>query len=200
MQNFDPRVDAYIARSAEFARPILAHLRAIVHEACPNATETIKWGMPFFLYEGILCHMASFKHHCAFGFWKAPGTPADDKRDEAMGQFGRIERLADLPPKRTMIGYVKKVVALKSTAAPAPKRAAKKSTALAIPPALEAALARNRKARASFDAFSPSQRRDYAEWIAEAKREETRDRRVATAIEDIAAGRPRHWQYATPRT
>lgn len=197
MPTTDPRIDAYITNAAPFARPILAHLRVLVHGTCPEVEETIKWSMPFFQYRGLLCHMAAFKQHCAFGFWK--GKQVIDEADEAaMGQFGRIEKLADLPPKKVIVGYLKKAMALNETGVPAATRAKKAAKPeAAIPDDLAAALAskKHAKARKAFDAFSPSHRREYIEWITEAKREDTRAKRLATTLEWLAEGKSRNWKY-----
>jgi uncharacterized protein YdeI (YjbR/CyaY-like superfamily) len=194
----DPRIDAYIARSADFARPILTHLRELVHEACPEVEETIKWGFPHFVYRsGILCSMASFKEHCAFGFWKGAQV-VDGGVDGAMGQFGRISSISDLPSNRILTGYIRKAMQLseagvKSPTRTKPKAAARK--AVAVPDDLVRALRKNARARATFEGFSPSNQREYIEWIVEAKREETRQRRLETAIEWLAEGKPRNWKY-----
>lgn len=200
MPTTDKRIDAYIARSADFAKPILSHLRAVVHEACPDVEETMKWSFPHFMYGGgILCSMASFKEHCAFGFWK--GSLIIDQEGEAaeraMGQFGRIGSVKDLPSKRVLASYVKKAMALNDAGVKRPRSA---SDAAPKPPAelpddLAAALAKQKKARAAFDAFPPSHRREYIEWIVEAKRDETRARRIAQAVEWIAEGKSRNWKY-----
>jgi uncharacterized protein YdeI (YjbR/CyaY-like superfamily) len=197
----DPRIDAYIAKSADFAKPILTHLRAIVHGACPDVEETMKWSTPHFSYKGMMAGMAAFKQHCVFGFWKGSliveSAGADDSR-EGMGQFGRITTIADLPSKSVIAGYVKKAMKLNEDGVRSPTRMkakAKTPKPVVVPEVLEAALAKNRKARATFDAFSPSHKREYAEWIAEAKGEETRTRRVKTAIEWMAEGKPRNWKY-----
>lgn len=201
----DPRVDAYIEKSADFAKPILDHLRAVVHEACPEATETLKWSFPHFEYKGILCSMSAFKGHCAFGFWSGAEVLGGDVREGAMGQFGRITSLKDLPPKKTLVRYVKKAAALKDAGVkPAwtKARAARvKSTEVVVPEELAAALAlkKNRKAKGVFDAFPPSHKREYCEWIAEAKRPETRARRTAQAVEWIAEGKGRNWKYTGSR-
>ncbi len=191
----DTRVDAYIERAAPFAQPLLAQLRATVHAGCPDAVETIKWDMPFFMHRGrILANMAAFKQHCALRFWNGREAAERGQDDQAMGQFGRIASLADLPPKRALIAIVKQAVALIDTGAatpPAPKRAAPKP-ALEMPTELGDALARNAVARTVFDAFSPGQRREYIEWIVEAKRAETRAKRLATTLEWLADGKPRH--------
>ncbi|HEY1251603.1 MAG TPA: YdeI/OmpD-associated family protein [Thermoanaerobaculia bacterium] len=188
----DPRIDAYIAKSADFAKPILKKLRAVVHEGCPDAVETIKWGSPSFEHHGMLCGMAAFKAHCAFGFWnralKIPG------KGGAMGQFGSLRSVADLPSDAVLVGYVKEAARLNETGQKVgPLRKAKKP--LAVPKALTAALAKKPKAKSHFAAFSPSQKREYSEWILEAKTDATRDRRLATAIEWIGEGKPRMWKY-----
>lgn len=195
----DPRVDAYIARSAEFARPILGHLRRVVHEAAPTVVETIKWGMPHFDHNGMLCGMAAFKAHVTFGFWKGSLVVAakHDKGGEAMGSFGRITRLGDLPSATTLKAYVRKAVALNDAGvkarplkrAPAPKRAPR------TPPALAGALRKAPRAHATWERLSPSHRREYIEWVTEAKGPETRARRLATTVEWLAEGKSRNWKY-----
>jgi uncharacterized protein YdeI (YjbR/CyaY-like superfamily) len=188
----DPRIDAYIARSAKFAQPILKHLRALVHAGCPDVVETIKWSMPHFDYKGVLCGMAAFKEHCAFGFWnralKIPG------KGGAMGQFGSIKSLSDLPGDKVVIGYVREAARLNETGKKVgPIRRKKKP--LPVPPELRAALKKNPAALAHFESFSPSHRREYNEWICEAKRDETRKKRIETAVSWIADGKPRNWKY-----
>jgi uncharacterized protein YdeI (YjbR/CyaY-like superfamily) len=192
----DPRVDAYIAKQAEFARPILTHLREVVHGACPKVEEDIKWGAPFFMYHGTMCQMAAFKQHVAFGFWKdalVVGRSSGDD-DRAAGQFGRITSVKDLPSKTELTRYIKKAMQINEEGITVQK-AKKARPALPVPPELSAALAKNKKARAAFEAFPPSHKRDYSEWIGEAKREETKAARVAQAVEWIAEGKPRHWKY-----
>jgi uncharacterized protein YdeI (YjbR/CyaY-like superfamily) len=193
----DPRVDAYIARSAEFARPVLTHLREVVHAACPAVEETLKWSMPSFTYKGLLCGMAAFKAHCTFGFWKGALIVDRDGRrvDDAMGQFGRIAAVSDLPPTRVLARYVKKAMRLNDEGVQPARARPGSRKPLPVPGDLKAALARHRKARAAFLGFSPSQRREYIEWITEAKGEDTRRRRLGTAIEWMAEGKPRNWKY-----
>lgn len=192
----DPRIDAYIARKPEFARPILKHLRAVVHSACPDVEETLKWGMPAFTYHGLLCNMAAFKQHAAFGFWKSKLLieQSGASAKEAMGNFGRLTTVSDLPPKATLARYVKKAMALNAEGVTV-KRAPSKRAALPMPKAFAAALAKNKKAKATFDAFPPGKRRDYIEWVSEAKGEDTRARRIATSVEWLAAGKARNWKY-----
>jgi uncharacterized protein YdeI (YjbR/CyaY-like superfamily) len=195
----DPKVDAYIDKAEEFAKPILRHIRDVVHEAAPEIEEAIKWGFPNFVRNGIVCHMASFKAHCSFGFWKAELlVPDAASRDEAMGQFGRITSLADLPARGELIRLVREAVRLNESDVKAPARKQKREE-LAEPEAFRAALDRSPEARSAFDAMPPSHRREYIEWIAEAKREATRDRRIATALEWIGEGKPRNWKYMKGR-
>ena len=197
MGSRDPRVDAYIERSAAFARPILTHIRTVVHGACPEVEETLKWSMPAFMYHGILCGMAAFKQHCTFGFWKgslildAKGRRAD----EAMGQFGRITQLSDLPSKRALTGYVRQAMRLNEEGTAVKRPLKRPKPPLRVPIELKRALEKNRKARETFEGFPTSNKRDYAEWIAEAKGAETRQRRLAQAIEWMAQGKPRNWKY-----
>jgi uncharacterized protein YdeI (YjbR/CyaY-like superfamily) len=196
MATLDPRIDAYIENSAEFARPILLHLREAIHAACPDVEETMKWGRPHFMYHGMLCGIAAFKQHCVFGFWKHELVVGDAADDAAMGQFGSLRSLKDLPSRKVLAGYIKKAMKLneEGTKLPSPpRRAAKKP--LVEPDDFLARLKANRKAKAAYEAFSPSHRREYVEWITEAKREETRERRLAQAIEWLAEGKSRNWKY-----
>jgi uncharacterized protein YdeI (YjbR/CyaY-like superfamily) len=194
----DPRVDDYIRKSAPFARPILQHLRAVVHEACPDCVEEIKWSFPHFTYKGMLASMASFKEHCAFGFWKGAlvvGEAAKDgKAAEAMGQLGRITALSDLPSKATLIKWTRKAAALNDQGIKAIREKTPKP-AFAVPADLTAALKKNNKARTVFAAFAPSKQRDYVEWITEAKTDATRSKRLTTAVEWLAEGKSRNWKY-----
>jgi hypothetical protein len=192
MAKKDPRVDAYIENAAPFARPILRRLRALVHRGCPEVVEGLKWGMPHFDYRGIFCGMAAFKAHCTFGFWNRAMNAGDKKG--AMGQFGRITALEDLPPDATIVGYVKEAKRLADEGIRvAPVRKARPP--LPVPTALTAALKKKTGALVRFRAMSPSQQRDYSEWVGEAKTDATRDRRVATAVEWIAEGKARNWRY-----
>jgi uncharacterized protein YdeI (YjbR/CyaY-like superfamily) len=191
----DPRVDAYIAKAADFAKPILTELREIVHGACPDCEEAIKWSSPTFIYKGMLCGMSAFKEHAAFGFSKGPLVVEDPKGDNPYRVFDRLTKLSDLPSRKTLTGYIKKAMALNDagvTIKKAPKAAAKP---IAVPTDLAAALAKNKKAKAAFDGFPPSHKREYVEWITEAKREETRSRRLETAIAQMAEGKPHNWKY-----
>jgi uncharacterized protein YdeI (YjbR/CyaY-like superfamily) len=192
------QVDAYIAKSSEFSRPILEHLRALVHAAVPEVEEMIKWGFPHFDYRGTLCSMAAFKQHCAFGFWKA-SLMSDPKKilngDAAMGHLGRIGKKADLPSDRILINYLKEAARLNDTGAKVERSSRKKSTAIRTPAWVLTAQKKRTNVLAAFKQLSPSHKREYIEWIAEAKTEETRTRRLTTAIQWIAEGKSRNWKY-----
>jgi uncharacterized protein YdeI (YjbR/CyaY-like superfamily) len=197
MPKTDKRIDAYIARSADFARPILVHLRAAVHEACPDVEETIKWGMPSFTHHGILCGMAAFKGHCAFGFWRSKLIVGIDpeKTREAMGQFGCITKVGDLPAKRVLKAYIKEAVRLNEEGIRAPARPKAKRKAVPVPADLAAGFKKNARARAAWARFSPSARREYVEWITEAKRAATRAERLKTTLLWVSQGKQRNWKY-----
>jgi uncharacterized protein YdeI (YjbR/CyaY-like superfamily) len=202
-EQIDPRVDLYIEKAAPFAQPVLTHLRNLVHQACPRATESVKWGMPFFLQQGIvLCHMAAFKQHCAFGFWgpEMKKVLATDGlvSSQAMGSLGRITGLRDLPADRLLLRYMSQAAEFvesgqrKKSIDRKPKAA---KPHLRVPLELSAALKKNKLAAKAFERFSPSCRREYVEWIWAAKRQETKERRVAQAVEWIAQGKSRNWKY-----
>ncbi|HVF72730.1 MAG TPA: YdeI/OmpD-associated family protein [Chthoniobacterales bacterium] len=198
MPTKDPRIDAYIAKSADFAKPILKHLRKVVHAGCPDVEETLKWSMPHFDYKGVMCGMAAFKEHCSFGFWKESLVLGDGETREknGMGSFGCIKSLSDLPKEKTLIGYVKKAAALNEAGIKAPGRTQpKKREPIEMPADFGAALKKNAKARKHYEAFAPSKRREFLEWITEAKREETRKQRLATSMQLLEEGKPRHWKY-----
>lgn len=192
----DPRVDAYIERQADFAKPILQHLRAAVHAACPECEEAIKWSSPTFMYRGeILASMAAFKAHATFGFWKGALVTGDTPAmTTAMGQFGRLTSLSDLPDKATLAALIAKAMALTDQGAKAPRNKHAKPP-IEVPVDLVAALEDNAAAKATFDNFPPSCRREYVEWITEAKRQETRLKRLAQTVEWLAEGRKRNWKY-----
>ena len=201
MATKDARIDSYIAKSADFAKPILTHIRRLVHAACPQVEETMKWSFPHFMHKGILCSMAAFKHHCAFGFWK--GALVLDKRaaagevaEAAMGQFGRLTAVSDLPNYEVLTGYVKEAARLNEAGIKLPaKSKPKEKKDLIVPDYLMAALKKNKKALTTFEAFSYSHKKEYVEWITEAKAEDTRKKRLNTALAWMAAGKPRHWKY-----
>jgi hypothetical protein len=198
MASKDPRIDAYIAKSADFAQPILKHLRKVVHAGCPEVEETLKWSMPHFDYKGVMCGMAAFKGHCVFGFWKEAliFDPGKAPEKTAMGSFGCIKSMKDLPGEKALIGYVKKAAALNEAGIKAPGRTQpKRRDPISVPAYFAAALRKNAKARKTFETFPPSKKREYLEWITEAKREETRKERLATSIKWLAEGKSRHWKY-----
>ncbi len=196
----DPQVDAYISKAPEFAKPILTHLRELVHTACPDVEETMKWSRPHFYHKGMMCGMSAFKQHCSFGFWlhdQVVGEAAKSSTEgEGMGQFGKIISLADLPPDKQIIAYVKKAAALNEAGVkrPAPPRP-KEPRELVVPDVIINALKKNKKAQAAFEAFSYSHKKEYVEWITEAKRDETRDKRIETMMQWLAEGKSRHWKY-----
>ena len=195
MPTRDPRIDAYLAAAPAFAQPILERLREDVHAACPDVVETVKWSRPHFLLDGkLLCGMSAFKAHCAFGFWEregaAPGQPG------AMGDYGRITSLADLPGRTALRKQVRDAAALLRAGAPRarkPDRAPRPT--LAMPDDFAAALNATPAARQHFDAFPPSKQRDYLEWVLEARQADTRARRITQAVEWLAEGKARHWKY-----
>jgi uncharacterized protein YdeI (YjbR/CyaY-like superfamily) len=192
----DPRIDAYIARQADFARPILEHLRRVVHGAAPEAEETIKWGMPHFTVGGrILAGMGAFKAHVTFGFGMGKEVLGDaGAKGEAMGQFGRLTSIADLPGDEALKAVVRRA-ADAAAAGPKPRPKAAPKPESAVPEDLAAALAASPAAQATFDAFPPSCRREYIDWVLEAKRPETRARRLTQAVEWMAEGKRRNWKY-----
>jgi uncharacterized protein YdeI (YjbR/CyaY-like superfamily) len=197
MPTLNPKFDAYIEKSADFAKPILTHLRQIVHEGCPDVEEAMKWSFPNFLYKGILCNMAAFKAHCAFGFWKSSLIVKNNgKAEKAMGQFGRLTKIADLPSKKVLIGLIAEAMRLNEEGVPSPTRSKPRlNKEVVVPEDLSVALAKNRKARTTFEKFSPSHKREYVEWITEAKTEATRSKRLTTTLEWLAEGKPRNWKY-----
>jgi uncharacterized protein YdeI (YjbR/CyaY-like superfamily) len=198
MAVLDPRVDAYIARSAAFAQPTLEKLRALVHEGCPEVEETIKWGMPTFMHAGgILCGMAAFKQHVSFGFWKHALVVGEGVERDGMGSFGKITSLRDIPAKKTLLPMIRKAMLLneQGVKAPGPRTRGAPRPPPQVPKDLAAALRRNKAARTTFEGFPPGQQREYVDWIVEAKREDTRSRRLAQAVEWMAEGKRRNWKY-----
>ncbi len=202
-QEFNPKVDAYIAKSQPFAQPILTHIRELAHKACPEVEEQIKWSMPFFTLRGvILGHMAAFKQHCAVGMWgpemNAILNEAGLHSENGMGSLGKITSLKDLPADKKMLGYYRQAaeLILSGQRTKSLERTPKSvKPASAVPAELAAALKKNKAAAKVFAGFSPSCQREYNEWIAEAKRAETKEKRVAQAVEWIAEGKQRNWKY-----
>nr|DAH99194.1 MAG TPA: bacteriocin [Caudoviricetes sp.] len=199
MEQYDNRVDLYINQSADFAKPILEYIREVVHEASPLITETVKWGMPFFDYKGPVCQMAAFKQHCAFGFWRWSLISGDLKptEDASAGSFGRVMSIADLPAKEALMAYVLRGIELneKGIKKASPKKAPSKKAELVIPDYFTDFLAAYPKAVQVFYDFSYSHKKEYVEWITEAKTEATRQKRMETAAEWIAEGKSRNWKY-----
>lgn len=202
MTQHDPRVDTYIAKTAPFAQPILEHLRAVVHAACPEASEDIKWRMPFFIYKGRpLCFMSAFKQHCGFGFWHAGNVVAshadDGQTDKGMGQFGKLTSVKDLPGRQALTAHIKKAMALNDAGAKLARPKAAPKPAPTLPDDLAVLLSQKKHvtARKVYEKFSPSAQREYVEWINEAKTDATRQKRLATTLEWLAEGKPRNWKY-----
>lgn len=202
MATKDERIDAYITASQPFARPILKHLRSLVHKACPEVHETIKWGFPHFEYGGkILCSMASFKEHCAFGF--RLGVMMSDPKgilkqvgsNSGMGHFGKISSLDDLPSEKTIIQYIKEAMTLTDEGVSKPKVNNSGSKELEMPDYFVASLKKDKQAHSNFEKFSYSKKKDYVEWITEAKTEATRKKRMDLALEWLREGKGRNWKY-----
>ncbi len=191
----DPRVDAYIAAKGDFAKPILSHLRELIHTRLPDVAEDIKWSMPAFIYKGRpLANMAAFKAHAAFGFWNRQELKTGQEGD-AMGQYGRITSRDTMPDDAILLDALDKAVAM-IDAGVKPQRAVRKpKPEVEVPAALVAALAGDAAASAKWDAFPPGCRREYCEWIAEAKRDETRAKRIATTIAQTREGKRMNWKY-----
>ncbi|WP_395613613.1 YdeI/OmpD-associated family protein [Allosphingosinicella sp.] len=193
----DPRIDAYIdTRIGDFARPILTHLRAVMHEACPEGEETLKWSHPSFMYKGkILASFAAFKAHAAFGFWSG-NQVVDTSGAEAtaMGQFGRLTSLADLPDRKTLIALTHKAMKLIDEGVK-PERSKSVKPPFTVPQDLQAAIEAAPMAKATWAGFPPSCQREYVEWVTEAKRDETRTKRLNQTIEWLTEGKKRNWKY-----
>lgn len=192
----EPRIDAYIAKAQPFARPILEKVRERVHAVIPHAEETIKWGMPAYTIGGkILIITAAFKAHAALNFWRGQELGGDDANAEAMGQFGKLRSLADLPPDAELDRLISEAAEI-AKAAPAPRKAKHApKPAPEMHPDFAAALSKSPKAEAALEGFPPSARRDYLEWISEAKQDSTRANRITTAVEWLGEGKRRNWQY-----
>ena len=200
MAKKDPRVDVYIAKSQPFAQPILKHLRKLIHEACPDVEETIKWSFTSFDYKGPFCSIAAFKQHCAMGFWKAALMKDADKflnaQKDSMGHFDKITSLKDLPSDKVIIGYIKEAMKLNEDGIKLPPR--KKVTdakPMPVPPYFKTALNKNKKANEYFEKFPAGQKKEYIVWLTEAKTEDTRNKRMDQAIEWISEGKIRNWKY-----
>ncbi len=197
----DPRIDAYIEKSADFAKPILNHLRKLIHNACPQVEETMKWSFPHFDYKGeMMCSMASFKQHCSFGFWKAslmkdPMLVETAKSEVAMGHLGRITSLKDLPSDKQLTAWIKEAMKLNDEGVKVKKEKPVATKEISVPADLIAALKKNKKAFAIFEQFPPSHKKEYIQWIEEAKREETRKKRIEQTVEWVAENKQWNWKY-----
>jgi uncharacterized protein YdeI (YjbR/CyaY-like superfamily) len=203
LSDFDQRIDAYIAKSADFAKPILEHLRQTVHGACPRVTETMKWSFPHFEYKGsILCSMAAFKQHCAFGFWLGALMTDPDRLLESvgtktsMGHLGKITSLKDIPSKKILSKYIKEAMALIDNGqTKIARQKPLKSTPVKVPLYFEARLKKNSDAKVVFEQLSNSHKKEYVDWIADAKTDVTREKRITTAVEWLSEGKIRNWKY-----
>jgi hypothetical protein len=191
----DPRVDAYIAQAGDFAKPVLRHIRQLVHATCPNVEETLKWGGPFFVDGGIICGMAAFKRHCGIIFWHYDPASWAAKNDQGRGACGKITGLSDLPTDAELKRCIKYAMKQNAAGVKKSRKSQKRKPTLPIPADLAHALKGHPRARATFESFPPSKRRDYIEWIVEAKQSQTRERRVETAIAWLAEGKSRNWKY-----
>ncbi len=193
-------IDKYIENAKPFAQPIIQHLRKLVHQTCPMVEENIKWGMPSFEYKGLMCGFAAFKEHCVFGFWKAslmsdPMLMENARSEKSMGHFSRIKSLKDLPPDKKILGYIKEAMKLNDGGVKVAKAKPTTKKDVIIPDEMLAIIKKNKKAFAIFEAFSPSNQRDYIDWYNEAKTAATKEKRLKQAIEWMAEGKPRNWKY-----
>jgi hypothetical protein len=192
----DARVDEYIAKAPDYAKPILEQLRATVHEVVPDVTEEIKWQMPHFAYKGMFCGMGAFKDHAVFGFWKARLVFAERFKGMRLAdQFGEMRTVADIPAKKQFAAYLKRAKDLNDSGTKIVRKPAAPKKSVRTPSFVTAALKKNKKAAATFAAFPPSHKREYLEWLTDAKTDETRQRRLAQALEWLAEGKPRNWKY-----
>ncbi|MDP4218963.1 MAG: YdeI/OmpD-associated family protein [Bacteroidota bacterium] len=202
MSNRNPNIDAYITKAQPFAKPILQHIRGLVHKACPDVEEKIRWGFPHFDHCGqMMCSMAAFKHHAVMGFPKAELMKDEKLRENArsesaMGHMGRLSNIKDLPSDRVIIAYIKEAMKLNEAGIKLSRTSKSKTQSeLPLPDSLKAALKKNKKAMIVFDKFPPSHRKEYVLWITEAKTDETRQKRLDQALEWIAEGKPWNWKY-----
>lgn len=203
MAHKEPAIDNYIAKSADFAKPILDHIRKLVHQACPAVEEKMKWSFPHFDYKNeMMCSMAAFKQHCVVGFWKAslmkdPVLIENARSEVSMGHMGKITSLKDLPPDKKLIGYIKEAMKLNDLGVKLPPKV--KSTGskeITMPDYFQRALNKNKKALQTFENYAYSHKKEYLEWITGAKTEETRNKRLETALEWLSEGKSMHWKYA----
>jgi len=201
MPNYNPAVDTYIAKAQPFAQPILEHIRSLVHTTCIDVEEKIKWGMPFFDYKGkMMCHIAAFKQHCAFGFYNAaymnePMLVRNAASESAMGHLGKITSLKDLPKDKVLIGFIKKAMQITDDNAAIKKKSAPKAAAYIVPAYIIEIIKKNKQAFATWQTFAPSHKKEYATWIDEAKTTTTKEKRIAQSLEWMEEGKHRNWKY-----
>jgi uncharacterized protein YdeI (YjbR/CyaY-like superfamily) len=193
-------IDDYINKALPFAQPILKHFRELVHQACTEVEESLKWNSPYFSYKGMLCGMAAFKEHCAFSFWKGailddPDQLLDKDRKQAMGQFGRIAKLKDLPSDQVIISYIKEAMRLNAEGIKNPGKTSIIKKELIIPEDFMESIKKNESALVTFRNLSFSKQRDYVDWVQEAKQPETRKKRITLSLEWLTEGKSRHWKY-----
>lgn len=200
MKHTSAEVDRYIENAAPFAQPILRRIRAAFHKAEPEIEEVMKWRMPHFDYKGPVGQMAAFKQHVVFSFWKAKlmddphGILAVMAENASMGG-GRITDLAQLPSEKILVEYIRQAVKLNEEGVKVHRAPRRNLGEAEVPPELASALRKSKDAQKHFKDFSAGQRREYCEWIGEAKTDATRDKRLTQAIEWIAEGKPRNWKY-----
>lgn len=198
----DKRIDAYLKKAKPFAKPILTKLRELIHKGIPEVEESVKWGMPFFDYKGPVCNLAGFKEHAVMGFWKAEllNDPKgylqarSSKGGEAMGNLGRLTSIKDLPPDNVILDFIKQAKKFNDDGIKLPPKK-KQQTELVIPEVITNALKKNKKAKDTFENFSNSHKKEYTEWITEAKTDATREKRLATMLEWLEEGKSRNWKY-----
>jgi uncharacterized protein YdeI (YjbR/CyaY-like superfamily) len=200
-KQYNPELDDYLAKSAGFAKPIMQHLRELLHETCPEIVEEIKWGIPHFDYKGeMMCIFAAHKNHCSFTFWKE-SLMSDQKFKEnpslqaSKRYLGKIISLSDLPSDKQLVAYIKEAMALNENGVKLVPRKSEKPKNIAIPDYFAKELAAKPKVKKIFDSKSDSFRKDYLVWITDAKTETTRQKRIAESLEWIAEGKGRFWKY-----
>jgi uncharacterized protein YdeI (YjbR/CyaY-like superfamily) len=201
MGQYDERIDAYIAKSADFAKPILNHIREMVHRVAPELSENMKWGCPFFDYKGPVCQMAAFKRHCAFGFWREnmlhdpKGYLKVDGEESSAGSFGQILSISDLPPEEVLIDFIQQAIAINEKGVKLEKKPVTPKAELPMPADFDKLLKADLVTMGNYEKFSPSCKREYLEWFAEAKSDATREKRMQQALEWIGEGKTRNWKY-----
>ena len=199
MGNRNKLIDEYIEKAAPFAKPILSHIRELIHEAWPEIEETIKWKVPVYEYKGIVCATGAFKTHCAFNFFKAklmkdPYHVFSEQFSDAAGQFGKLLTVSDLPSDSILREYIQEAAKLNTDKIKGPAKKKEDADHL-IPNDLSIALKNNPIAQKQFETMSLGYKKEYIDWLLDAKMDATRQKRLETAIEWIAEGKPRNWKY-----